>query len=265
MALYTFKEKTMIKVTVTHYLNKKLKPTNGVGVYEGNPAFPVYIRISFGRNNQRIRSRWIHFDATEQEFETDKRIQEIKAYEAAIISDIFKYQNDDKFDIGTKFDLYLQDLINHYVGWVVQKDEISDTITDFICAKTGLNKHILPHMGHRDIIEYGSEDWYELVDKNVFSGLIKNKILYLALLNEFKSINYKDNSFDYEVGTILNFHEWKNRGGKELFLQFAEDKQIMNKSVINEITEIFDNALKQKIQENWFILLDMSGRNKPKK
>lgn len=256
----------MIKVTVTHYLNKKLKPTHGVGIYAGEPAYPVYIRISFGRKNQRIKSKWINFDATEKEFEIDNRIQEIKAYEAAVISDIFRHQDRDDFDIGTKLTLYLEDIIEHYIGWIIQKDEITTCITDFICSKTGLNKHVLnPYVSYKSIVDYSHEDWYELLDKNVFPEVLKNKILYLAILNEFKSINYKDEALEYEVGKILNYHEWKNRGAQSAFICFAENKKVIEHSVINEITELFDVVLKQKVHDNWLSLVDITNRNKPRK
>lgn len=133
----------MIKVIITHYLNKKLKPSLGVGLYKNEFAYPVYIRISFGRKNLRIRSQWIHFDVSEKEFETDKRIQEIKECETSIIYDIFKYQSNDNFDISTKLKLYLDDISEHYIGWVITKDEVTGYIIDYICKKAKINRHIL--------------------------------------------------------------------------------------------------------------------------
>lgn len=72
------------------------------------------------------------------------------------------------------------------------------------------------------------------------------------MLSDFKSINYKDDI--YEVGKVLNYYEWKNKGVRERFLHFAVEKQIIESSKIAEITNIFDEMLKQKIHENWFII-----------
>ena len=82
----------MLKVSVKHYINKKLKYSMGVGIYEGEPAYPVYIRISYGRKNQRIKSLWIHHDVTEKEFEKDERVKRIIKYESDIIEYIFSNQ-----------------------------------------------------------------------------------------------------------------------------------------------------------------------------
>lgn len=248
----------MANITVVHYLNKKLKPTAGVGKYKNELAYPVYIRISYGRKNQRIKSCWIHFDVTEREFEEDKRVQEVIEYETSIIYDIFKYQHDDIFDISTKLRFYLEDIVGHYVGWVIMADEIANFIRNYICQKANIkNKHILnPYINYRDIEDYHSDDWYELAEKDVFPSTLKDKVLYLALLLDFQSLFYKDNTMDYEVGEVLNYHEWKNRGAKEVFLQFAEKKQIINESKLLEITKIFDVCLSNKIHSNWFTVAE---------
>lgn len=258
----------MAKVTVSHYLNKKLKPTEGIGVYEGELAYPVYIRISYERINQRIRSRWIHFDATDREFEADKRIQEVKLYEAEIINDIFQGQESCNFnDIGAKLEFYLDDLIKLYINVMIRRKEIIEYILSFISTKTGLNRHILtPYVSVDDILDYTHNDWYELINKNVFPDSIKNHIVFLALLNEFEATYYKDDAEDYEVGNILNYHEWKNKGAQKRFLSFANDKALLDNSILNEMTNAFSLAIKQYIiNQNWFFLADTTARNSPKK
>lgn len=258
----------MAKVTVSHYLNKKLKPTEGIGVYEGELAYPVYIRISYERSNQRIRSRWIHFDATDREFETDKRIQEVKLYESEIINDIFQCQESCNFnDIGAKLEFYLDDLIELYIKVMIRGKEIIEYILSFISTKTGLNRHVLnPYVRVGDIINYTHNDWYELINKDIFPDSIKNNIVFLALLNEFEDIYYKDDAEDYEVGNILNYHEWKNKGAQKRFLSFASDKALLDNSILNEMADTFSLTIKQDIvNQNWSFLADMTTRNSTKK
>ena len=258
----------MAKITISHYLNKKLKPTVGVGNYEGELAYPVYIRISYERTNQRIKSKWIHFDVTEREFETDKRIQAVKLYETEIIDDIFRCQENSSFDdIAEKLGFYLEHLIRLYMKIMIQKKEIIEYILSFISSKTGLNRHILnPYVMYDRIISYSHSDWYELIDKNVFPDSIKNDIIYLALLNEFESVFYKDDTEDYEVGAILNYHEWKNKGAQRRFLQIANDKSILNSVILNELTDKFNACIKRDIIDyNWSFLADTSKRNSSKK
>ena len=256
----------MAKITVSHYLNKKLKPTKGVGYYEGELAYPVYIRVSYERTNQRIKSKWIHFDVTEREFETDKRIQEVKAYETEIINDIFQCQNTTNFDdISAKLKFYLDSLIELYIKLTLPKKDITEYILCFICLKTGLNKHVLnPYISYKDIIDYSHTDWYELLNKDIFPDPLKNKIIYLALLKEFESVYYEKDAEDYEVGNILNYHEWKNKGAKKNFLHFAAEKNLLDSSILIEITDAFNLSIKQDvINQNWSFLADLSAeRNK---
>lgn len=258
----------MVKVTVSHYLNKKLKPTKGIGYYEGELAYPVYIRISYERANQRIRSRWIHFDVTDREFEEDKRIQEVKLYETEIISDILQSQESSNFDnIGAKLNYYLDNLIELYVKMMIRKKEIVEYILNFICSKTGLNRHILnPYVSYNDIVDYSHDDWYELIDKNVIPDSMKNTIIFLALLNEFEAMYYKDEADDYEVGNILNYHEWKNKGAQKRFLDFANDKALLNNPTLIEMVEAFNLGIKKDIiNQNLFFTDELTTKNKPKK
>lgn len=249
----------MAKVTVSHYLNKKLKPTEGVGFYKGEPAYPVYIRISYERANQRIRSRWIHFDVTDREFEFDKRIQEVKLYETEIINDILQSQESSSFeDIGAKLRFYLGNLIQLYINMVIQRKEIVECILSYICAKTGLNRHLLnPYVSSDDIADYSHDDWYELITKDVIPDSMRNSIIFLALLNEFEAMYYKHEADDYEVGNILNYHEWKNKGAQKRFFDFANDKALLNNSTLTEMIEAFNLLIKQDIlNKNWSFLAD---------
>lgn len=238
----------MLKVSVKHYINKQLKYSMGVGNYEGEPAYPVYIRISYGRKNQRIKSLWIHHDVTEKEFENDERVKRIIKYESDIIEYIFSNQLNDDFDVKSKFAMYLDDILNSYIGWVINIKEVISEMISYISTKSGIDPHMLnPFLTNTYLSEYYTySDWYGLAQMNIFTDDIKSKIIYLSILMEFISINYKDDKEDYEVGSVLNFYEWRRKDGEANFLSFAYKKGLLDKNIINEITKTFNVCMEER-------------------
>lgn len=254
ISIFASKSRNMAKISVTHYLNKRLKPSYGIGKYQNELAYPIYIRISYGRKNQRIRSQWLHFDATEREFANDLRIQEIIKYETEIIEDVLNNINDNDLYLNTGLMLYLCDLTNNYLACMFGNlKEISRYIVQYLTDKTHFSENLIIHSTN---IEYAISnyythiDWYELLDNNVFPENIKHYIIYLSLLYEFESIYYckKDDAFDYEIGSILNLYEWKNKEANKKFIAFAKAKNILDKVELDRITQEFNNNLKEYIK-----------------
>ena len=70
------------------------------------------------------------------------------------------------------------------------------------------------------------------------------------MLYEFESIYYckKDDAFDYEIGSILNLYEWKNKEANKKFIAFAKAKNILDKVELDRITQEFNNNLKEYIK-----------------
>ena len=70
------------------------------------------------------------------------------------------------------------------------------------------------------------------------------------MLYEFESIYYfkKDDALDYEIGTILNLHEWKNKEANKKFTTFAKMKNILDKNNLDRITQEFNDNLKEYIK-----------------
>jgi hypothetical protein len=60
----------MRKITIKHYLNKRLSRSVRNGIVE----YHVYVRVSYGRKNERIKSDWIVHPCSEYDFENDKYI-----------------------------------------------------------------------------------------------------------------------------------------------------------------------------------------------
>jgi hypothetical protein len=228
-------------IKITHYLNKRLKATQRYGVLE----YPVYIRVSYGRKNERVKSDWIVHPCSEFDFEDDKYILELNQYENEIIKYILKGHDDEYFNLSARLGHSQAYLTEIFLGYMFDKYEIKDQIIAFISEKTNISKSILnPYV--KD--ELSSKEWKELYSKEIFNNNTKEKIVYLSMLLEFKEKNYPplpDEVFGYRAGCIFVFHEWKNKNKKAEFLKFAEKKNILKKDRLIELTNIFEDNIQK--------------------
>lgn len=230
-----------VNVKITHYLNKRLKPTLIKNVLE----YPVYVRVSYGRNNDRIKSDWFVHPCSEYDFENDKHILELKQYESEIISDILKNSDDKHFYLSARLGHSKNHITEIFLGYMFDKYEIIEQITSFVSEKTKISKTILnPYFR----TELDANEWKELYEKDIFTTETKEKVMYLSMLLEFEEKHYPplpDNVFGYRAGCIFVFHEWKNKNKKVEFMQFAEKKNVLQKNKLVEITKKFEYNLQE--------------------
>ena len=228
------------KIKIIHYLNKKLKASERNGILE----YPVYVRVSYGRKNERIKSDWIVHPCSEYDFENDKHISELKQYENDIIRDILKRSNDEHFYLSARLGHTTTRLTDIYMD-MFDKYEIKEQVISFISEKTKISKSILtPYFR----TELEAEQWKELYEKDVFTKETKEKVMYLYMLLEFENKHYPplpDNVFGYRAGCIFVFHEWESKNKKAEFLKFAESKNILEKNILLELTQKFEHILQE--------------------
>ena len=172
------------KINIVHYLNKRLKPSHVNGQLE----YPVYVRVSYDRKNERVKSVWLNYTCSENDFHNDKRIIALKQYEAEIIEDIIN-SNDDKTSIVLKARLENSqiEVTNIFLNWMFQKDEIKNQLIEYISNKANISKDILNPFFR---VELNSEQWRELFNKDIFKQPTQDKIKYLYMLLSFEILNY---------------------------------------------------------------------------
>jgi len=237
-----FKDVYNVNVKIIHYLNKRLKESKRNGVLE----YPVYVRVSYGRKNERVKSDWIVHPCSEYDFENDKYLLELKQYESEIISEILKKCDDKHFYLSARLGHSRNHITEIFLGYMFDKYEIIEQIISFVSEKTKISKTILnPYFR----TELNANEWKELYEKDIFTTKTKEKVMYLSMLLEFEEKNYPplpNNVFGYRAGCIFVSHEWKNKNKKAEFMQFAEKKNILQKNKLIEITRKFES----KIMEN---------------
>lgn len=229
----------MGKITVKHYLNKRLRPSFINGVFE----YPVYLRVSYGRKNERVKSDWIVHTCSEHDFHNDIHIIELKQYESEIVSDIVKQAGDKEFNLSARLSHSKNNISDIFLGYMFDKHEIKNQIIDYVSIKADISKSILNPYFNTELHYY---QWTELYEKEIFNDKTKEKIIYLSMLLEFEEINYPllgDNVFGYRAGCIFVFHEWENRNKETDFIRFAESKNILSLKQLKEITKKFNSML----------------------
>lgn len=224
------------KINIVHYLNKRLKPSHVNGQLE----YPVYVRVSYDRKNERVKSVWINHTCSENDFQHDKRIVALKQYEAEIIEDIINFK-DDKTHIVLKSRLSMSQkgVTNIFLENMFQKDEIKNQLIEYISNHANISKGILNPFFR---IELNSEQWRELFNKDIFKQSTHDKIKYLYMLLSFESLNYNTDSL-YTAGCLFVYHEWKNKNKEKEFLKYAVRLGLLSNEVLKELTKTFNEML----------------------
>lgn len=230
----------MKKITIQHYLNKKLKHSVRNGITE----YSVYVRVSYGRKNERIKSDWIMHPCSEYDFENNKQILELKQYESDIITDILKNNDNEKFNLSARLQHSQCSVTDIFIDYMFDKYEIKEQLISFISSKAEISSSILNPYFRDDYLR--SNEWKELGDKDIFKKATRQKVIYLAMLMEFEEDNYPplpDEVFGLKAGCIFVSYEWNNKNKKSEFLDFAEKKKNLSKKDLTEITKTFDIAI----------------------
>ena len=229
----------MGKITVEHYLNEKLKPLFRKGALE----YSVYLRVSYARRNERIKSRWIVHPCSENDFINDKHIVELKKYESEIINNIIDKVGANKFNLKARLSYSQMIIPDIFVSDMFDKHEIKNQIIDYISVKADINKSILnPYFN----TELNYNEWRELYEKEIFCDITKDKVMYLSMLLEFEEIKYPplaDNIFGYRAGCIFIPHEWDYKNVEQEFIEFAKNKNILPRKKLEIITLEFNSIL----------------------
>lgn len=234
-----------MKSTITHYLNKKLKPR----LIDNTLKYPVYVRVSYGRNNERIKSEWIDNPVSEIEFEDNEFLQNLKNYEREIIADILEDGNTSIKDmyLAARLRTSTRCVSECFFNNMLNQKEIKQQIINYICLKTNLStENIYPYI-RLDYIKISG--WKELLLTGIFYSTVSQKLIYYINLLEFIDKYYPDTILEsniivnYIPGETLVYHEWKKKGGKEKFLAYLYSSDILSSTTIESITKEFDKKL----------------------
>ncbi len=226
----------MGKITVKHYLNKRLKPKKINGIL----TFLVYISANYAGTDHQIRSQWFRERISEHEFLNDESINKLLEYEKEIVNEIILMNNEN--DTHNLSD-YLGNSLSFIRDWFFTsylKDNIERDLLEFIKLKTGLSEKLIEiNLGY-----FNYHLWTESIQKNIFDTETKTKALIFVQLLEYEKENFTlEYKNIYKPNEILNFYEWFKRGAKERFIEYAKSKKIVSNVKLKEVMQTFDNDI----------------------
>jgi len=228
----------MAKIIVKHYLNTKLKPH----IIDGVLKYPVYVRATFLRQNQRFVSEWINYLISEVEFENDQRIINLCNYEKSIIQYVIESgRKIETINIKSRISQSTRSIVECFIEITLKPKQTKNIIINYITEKTGLTKTIISPYVNFDYMNFN--DWILLTQKVDFDDETQKNALFLAMLLEFEEKEYPTKSNEYEVGQIINFYEWEVKNAKTKFVKFAKTKNFINNKDILKIIQNIDNHL----------------------
>jgi len=217
----------MGKITVKHYLNKKLKPEIDKYIENGKEIetkiYPLYISITVSSKNVKIKSNLYNFEITEKDFENNfsenilmlRKIKHEKQIYEAIVKkflneiekkiSVINQQNFSSFALNENMqsnkntDVYTY----HLYKYIQQYTTILEQI---ICDKCmniledevyNLIKPVFKLEKHRTIKDYVQTR--NINDQFLIMNIDQKKIIYLVLYNVYLSY-----STEYKVAHGLN-------------------------------------------------------------
>ncbi len=254
----------MGKITIKHYLNKKLNPI----LENGIPTHPVYVRVIYKRRNNNFRSEIITKPfLNELDFEQKEQVLQEIQYETDLINAVIKYGEEtqkDSFSIGNRICDLLQSfnisIAHDFFGSMIEKElktEIKEEIIKYLSEKTEIRKNAINELIAYDICEKDTII-KELIRLNIIPQKQKQLYEYLFCLGDYENLKFGFDRSHYGINKNFNFLEWKFRGGKELFLKYLKEKSILEDSIVSNITIEFENRIKEnfKFALNYNILFN---------
>jgi hypothetical protein len=246
----------MGKITVKHYINKKLNPIEKVYTIKDNDldvekiilTYPLYILVSYQGKNTRFRSFFLNKNY--QDFEeinnNDYYINFLNEEERIIIN-IVKYEIDkygNKFNLtgfGKRFSIYMEPIhfaLDYYLKNKLQRIIFANEqmqefslVFDFYNPKVHFDSIL-------KILKKYFENFYELIPIDYAKSIIARNTFF-----EF----HPEHSDSLKEGHVFHSHypkifDWLNSNYKDTFLKYLLTNNIMEAESIHEsIDKIINN------------------------
>lgn len=238
----------MRKITIEHYLNKKLKPRYFVSDL---PCFPLYVRVSYGRRNERFKSVWI----TEYYNDEDIQREDIRAlidFESKVIKSLIdiserekpsdRYTYDKKYVIGNRLHTSLKTMPEWFLENLFDRYEIAKQFVSYVSKHLEIPKEIFD-VYYFEFCGYDENKWLCLSEKGFFEGETKDKIYYLVMLLEYERLHFNTIKTVLRAGEIFVFYEWNDNKHQESFLRYAKSRNLISEDVITSITMRFNSTI----------------------
>ncbi|MFT4073019.1 MAG: hypothetical protein QM654_13980 [Dysgonamonadaceae bacterium] len=243
----------MKKITVKHYLNKRLKSS------------PIYVRVIYDRKDTNFPSEIVSdLHVSEDDFLNNSKLQQEMQYEKEIVASIIRFYigiYNDRFSLSKinisslihdwkrGLSLIYEDL---YISNKQSRASIRKPILKLIANKLDIEEDIIDGLvGYNIDTDVLSKISNRLA---IYSEDISNRFIIFQLLEEFENINYgdmADRSF-YGANNTFNYFEWAERKVIDNFTEFAISKKILSDTYLKEHIHEFDIKLKDYFKDILF-------------
>lgn len=237
------------KITVTHYLNKKLKSE----IIDEIEKFPLYIRVSANRSNKRMRSILLFGYYSEIDL-LEKQNKYLIDRETKFIRFIIENESQ-----NVNFDdlilCYWQSVESAVVRSIFNvgkgkrfRNLLNDEILKYIKSKTNLSLSVL-----ENIINISDDLGMEVspallreIDIDIIQNIdLKNRIKFYKLFIQFKDKFYKNKEFQYfewlyEDGSLnfFKFIETVAEGENKIYFDFYNSMQMIITTYYDQIKKV---------------------------
>lgn len=236
----------MGKITIKHYLNKRLKQKNG--------CYPVYVKVTYKRKNTNFKSTFL-YSLYENEFDNDQVIQKLKYTEVNLIEFIVKIgiRINSNFNIT---DIPISEIVNFWGGSLVNKfhlffldtDTIMTPIISFLSEKSGI---LFDDLKHFFISRPELNEILNIKEYGIYDSRTLDLITYYELLIAFEELHYPeyDNTVIEKLsivrGNHLNVFEWFSDNIHHKFVKYSMSHSQLSKEKILDISEKFNDKIER--------------------
>lgn len=244
----------MSEISVTHYLNKKLKPFfTGI-----ENTYPVYSRILVSREVLRIKSPLATGDKifsyfNETDFSNDSELKKTLLNETKLLKFIIK--NDNLFkknniselvstlNINICNEILNIDLhLSYFESFPIEDPNFFNIIKFYLSEYLANKSNIDVNFFLNNINIQNTSDYKKLQQTDFIKDKDIQEIYDIVIeLREFEKLSYTipvEKLLPYTSEKPLNIYEWFYNDGKQKFIDFASDKIKESKhftSIINSI------------------------------
>lgn len=254
----------MSDLTITHYINKKLKPYfTGI-----ENIYPVYVRILKGREVLRIKSPLISGNKifsyfTENDLINDIELQKTIINETKLIKfvlnnvDLIEKQNNEVINILNQNicnEILNIDLsITYFEQYKIKDPNFFNVLKSYLSKYLSKNTNINEVFFYNNIIINNSADYEKLTNISFIEDPIIYEIFNIVVqLREFEKKFYTtpiNTISPYTSEKPLNIYEWYFNNGKINFINFVDDK-IKRSEHFKKIIDSIDFNCKIRLFDN---------------
>lgn len=238
------------KVTVKHYLEKKVNP---VLIYGDTLAYPIYVRITVNRKTTQLKSITEAL-MSEKAFEHYENTGEIYNYESQIISATNHYLS---FNEEPKLiQLCIETLASKYEDFDFSSRNVREQLTSFLTS----TREIFIKLGHTDD-PYYDPDMLDFLftfnpQKSIVHSIKSFKKVTNVDLREFIPSEYLKRWQVFEIVKCLGikempFIQFYHQNYMQMFLEASKKEDVKKYCLIDEKYSITDDDILKSV--NWII------------